>query len=206
MRAYNSELRAQRARESRAVVLAAAIEMFCGRGWVATTMADVASAAGVSRQTVYQQFPNKLALLDACIDHALTGGEGGPVRELPDYRRMGLGDVDERLAAGARWLCAAHERSAAIQHVLDEAAVTDTTAAQRLRVREQNRWDEVCWAVGLILGTRPDDDLVTAIWVLAARRNWLTLVGDRGWSPAQWTDWFVAHARADLASASPAQS
>ncbi|MGC4963497.1 TetR/AcrR family transcriptional regulator [Gordonia sp. DT218] len=197
-RTYNSELRARRALENRGRALAAATEMFCGRGWVSTTMADVASAAGVTRQTVYQQFPNKLALLDACIDHALSAGEGIPVRELAEYRAMGNGRPDERLAAGARWLCAAHIRSAAIQNVLDDAAVTDPAAAQRLRVREANRWDEVQWALTVITGERPDDVIVDAVWLLAARRNWLRLIGERGWTPGQWTEWFIDHARVDL--------
>ncbi|WAC55486.1 TetR/AcrR family transcriptional regulator [Gordonia sp. SL306] len=197
-RTYNSELRARRALENRDRVLAVATEMFCGRGWVSTTMADVATDAGVTRQTVYQQFPNKLALLDACIDHALTAGEGIPVRELAEYRAMGNGPPEERLAAGARWLCAAHVRSAAIQNVLDEAAVTDPAAAQRLQVREANRWDEVQWALTVITGARPADAIVDAVWLLAARRNWLRLIAERGWTPGEWTEWFIGHARIDL--------
>jgi AcrR family transcriptional regulator len=159
-------------------------------------MAAVAGAAGVTRQTVYQQFDGKLELLDACIDLALTAGEGGAVRALEDYRAMGVGTRDARIAAGSAWLRGAHERSARIQNVLDQAAVTDDEAAARLRVREQNRWDEVRHAVSLILGATPDDATVDTVWVLASRRTYLMLVDDRGWTPERWQSWFTTHVHA----------
>lgn len=172
--------------------------MFCERGWSTTTMAEVAAAAGVARQTVYHQFAGKLELLDACIDLALTAGEGGAVRALDDYRAMGDGTPENRIRAGASWLRGAHERSARIQNVLDQAAVTDTDAAARLHVREQNRWDEVRHATTLIFGEAPADDVVDAMWVLASRRMFLMLVDGRGWTPARWERWFVEQLRATL--------
>ena len=197
-RAYSSQLRADRARANRALVVTTATELFCTDGWVPTTMSAVATAAGLTRQTVYQQFDGKLALLDACIDNALSAGRGVRVRELPEYRAMADGAFDRRLAAGAHWLRGAHERSAVIQHVLDQAAVTDSEAAERLRQREANRWDEIRFAVGLVLGTEPADRLVDSIWSLAARSVWLRLVGDRGWSGSEWEAWFVAQARTSM--------
>lgn len=174
--------------------------MFCARKWSATTMASVAGAAGVTRQTVYQQFDGKLELLDACIDLALTAGEGGAVRALEDYRAMGAGSLDARIAAGSAWMRGALERSARIQNVLDQAAVTDDEAAARLPVREQNRWDEVRHAVSLILGGTPDDGTVDTVWVLASRRTFLMLVDGRGWTPGRWESWFAVHVRTAVAS------
>lgn len=179
--------------------IAAATESFCEIGWVATTMAEVARRAGLTRQTVYQQFSGKLVLLNACIDSALSGATGTPLRELPAYRALGSGDVEQRIAAAARWLSAVHMRSAQIQHVLDQAAVTDPAAAELLVQREQRRWEEFRWALGLILDTAPPDRLVDSAWWAASRRGWLTFVGGRGWDAEQWEQWFIAHLRADLA-------
>ncbi|GAA2071340.1 TetR/AcrR family transcriptional regulator [Williamsia deligens] len=190
-REYTSTVRAERAEATRRRLVTTATEMFCARGWSATTMADVATAAGIARQTVYQQFAGKLDLLDACIDLALTAGQGGAVRALDDYRAMGHGTLDARITAGSSWLRGAHERSARIQNVLDQAAVTDAEAAARLRVREQNRWEEVRHAVSLILSSTPDDELVDALWVLASRRTYLMLVDGRGWTSARWQEWFA---------------
>jgi AcrR family transcriptional regulator len=194
-REYSSVLRAERAEATRRRVVAAATDMFCESGWSATTMAGVATAAGVTRQTVYQQFAGKLELLDACIDLALTDGAADAVRALDGFRAMGTGSLAARIDAGSAWLRGAHERSARIQNVLDQAAVTDDEAAARLREREQNRWDEVRHAVSLILGDAPADDLVDAVWVLASRRNYLMLVDGRGWSPTRWQEWFADQAR-----------
>lgn len=191
-RSYISDVRADRSRRTRASVVTAAQEMFCTEGWVATTMARVAEASGVARQTVYLMFATKLALLDACIDAALNEGLDVPVRQLPDYQAMGRGDFGERLAAGASWLAAAHQRSARIQRVLDEAAVTDPAAAARLAEREQTRWREVRWAMSLVLDTEePDDAVVDVVWALGSRDVWLKLVGQRGWTAQEWTTWFT---------------
>ncbi|SIS19334.1 TetR/AcrR family transcriptional regulator [Williamsia sterculiae] len=191
VRTYSSELRTERARTNRARVVATASELFVEQGWVQTTMAQVAERSRLTRQTVYQQFDGKLALLDACIGDALSEGTGNPVRTMPAYEAMGVGDRDDRIRAGARWLGAAHQRSARIQSVLDQAAVTDEDAAARLTVRERNRWDEVRWATRLIVDREPPGHVVDAMWVIASRRQWLSLVDDRGWTPARWQDWFV---------------
>ncbi|KQU03150.1 TetR family transcriptional regulator [Rhodococcus sp. Leaf7] len=190
-RTYTSDVRAERARASRDAVVAAATDSFLRRGWAGTTMADVASAAGLTRQTVYAGFEGKLALLDACIDAALSDGRYVAVRELPEYRAMADGDPMTRVAAAARWLRGAHERSAAIQHVLDEAAVMDPVAATRLAERERTRWDEVRWAGGLVLGVPPADHMTDALWILASRSVWLRLTGERSWTGDRWEAWFA---------------
>ncbi|MEV0714094.1 TetR family transcriptional regulator [Asanoa sp. NPDC050611] len=49
----------------RATLVAAARELAVARGWREVRMADVAAAAGVSRQTVYNEFGDKAGLADA---------------------------------------------------------------------------------------------------------------------------------------------
>lgn len=199
-RPYSSPSRAAQARRTRAVVVAAAHDLFVSQGWVATTMAGVAGRAGVARQTVYLMFESKQALLDICIDERLRGnGADAPVRTQPEYQAMGTGTTAERVTAGAHWLAGAHERSASIQRVLDQAAVTDPAAAARLREREQGRWQEVASAVGLVLGTEPTREFVDLVWTLASRDVWLRLVGQRGWTPAQWQSWFEGALTAAIA-------
>jgi len=190
-RAYSSPTRSAQALRTRAHVVTAAHDLFLSQGWMATTMAGVAERAGVARQTVYLMFESKQALLDVCIDQRLRGsGVDAPVRTQPEYQAIGTGTTAERVTAGARWLAGAHERSAGIQRVLDQAAVTDPAAAARLREREQGRWQEVAFAVGLVLGTKPTREFVDLVWTLASRDVWLKLVEQRGWTPAQWRSWF----------------
>jgi AcrR family transcriptional regulator len=51
----------------RDTVISAVDELARARGWSATTMSDVASAAGVSRQTLYNEFGSRSALVEAYI-------------------------------------------------------------------------------------------------------------------------------------------
>jgi AcrR family transcriptional regulator len=51
----------------RDTVIAAVDELVRTRGWSATTMSDVAAAAGVSRQTLYNEFGSRSALVQAYI-------------------------------------------------------------------------------------------------------------------------------------------
>src|SRR5918997_4719993 len=99
-RAYRSPLRAEQARRTRGVVLDAAGRCFLDRGYAATTMKDVAAAAGVSVQTVFGQ-GSKAALLLGCVDRAVVGDdESTPLaaRE-PFVRFLEAPDLAGKLAA-----------------------------------------------------------------------------------------------------------
>lgn len=73
-RVYRSPLREEQARRTRAAVLDAAGRCFLDRGYAATTMRDIADAAGVSVQTVFGQ-GSKAALLLGCVDRAVVGDD-----------------------------------------------------------------------------------------------------------------------------------
>lgn len=49
------------------MIIAAVDDLARTRGWSATTMSDVAAAAGVSRQTVYNEFGSRQALVEAYV-------------------------------------------------------------------------------------------------------------------------------------------
>jgi AcrR family transcriptional regulator len=61
------------AAEHRQQVLEAALRLFTARGVEAVTMAEIASAAGVGKGTLYRRYADKgqltLALMDACVRH-----------------------------------------------------------------------------------------------------------------------------------------
>lgn len=197
-RTYTSDVRAEQSRQTREAVLQAATRLFVEDGWAATTMARVAARAGVARQTVYLLFDGKLSLLDAAIDDALRGTTGSRVSDQADYLAIGQGSRADRVHTAAAWLDDAHARSARIQRVLDEAAVTDPAAAVLLAEREQNRWQQVRHAATLVLGEDPEPVVVDAVWLLASRTQWLRLVLERGWPRERWREWFAAQVDAAL--------
>src|SRR5262245_5178069 len=81
-RRYESPLRDQQARQTRQAIVAAANRLFVGRGYAATSLADIAREAAVARPTVFSAFGSKAALLREVVDQALAGDdEPVPVSE-----------------------------------------------------------------------------------------------------------------------------
>lgn len=74
-RAYRSTLRADQARETRRRIREAADALFLEGGYVATSMDDIATSAGVSRQTVFSAFGSKANLLKEAFDVRLAGDD-----------------------------------------------------------------------------------------------------------------------------------
>src|SRR4051794_23682077 len=88
-RPYNSQLRRDQAADTRRRILQAAQELFERDGYVATSIAAIASTAGVSLKTVYLVFETKSGLLRA-VWHLLLRGEQDsvPVGEQGWYRSV----------------------------------------------------------------------------------------------------------------------
>ncbi|SHG80542.1 transcriptional regulator, TetR family [Jatrophihabitans endophyticus] len=77
----------------RDTVLAAVDDLARRRGWAATTMADVAKAAGVSRQTLYNEFGSRPALVEAYVAReieTLVDAVGTAVRAHADDAHVAL--------------------------------------------------------------------------------------------------------------------
>lgn len=60
-------LRARKKLESRSAILETASRLIEGRGYDATTMRDIADAAGVSHQTLYNYFPTKALVVHGLL-------------------------------------------------------------------------------------------------------------------------------------------
>jgi len=74
-RPYDASRRARAAADTRARIRRAAHQLFVERGYVATTIRDVARAAGVGERTVYAAFPGKADLFRHALDVATVGDE-----------------------------------------------------------------------------------------------------------------------------------
>ncbi|WP_433894296.1 TetR/AcrR family transcriptional regulator [Streptomyces sp. CA-111067] len=114
----HSTLRAQRRSETQRVIQAHAVRLFSERGYDATTVTDIAAAAGVSPMTVYRHFPTKedLVLIDQhgrlVAEQILAGPAGQPLvgrigRALVDSAAALTGDAEGGgLTAEGRFLLA----------------------------------------------------------------------------------------------------
>src|SRR3954464_14988062 len=88
-RAYNSPRRREQAAATRRQILDAAQRRFERDGYAATTMAAIASEAGVALKTVYVVFETKSGVLRALWHLLLRGDEdAAPVGERQWYREI----------------------------------------------------------------------------------------------------------------------
>src|SRR5262245_52726506 len=65
-------LRERKKADTRAAIRSAAVDLFCTRGYEATTMEAVAAAADVSVRTVFRYFPAKEDLVVAYVERDLS--------------------------------------------------------------------------------------------------------------------------------------
>ncbi|MFI5872580.1 TetR/AcrR family transcriptional regulator [Streptomyces sp. NPDC051445] len=98
------------ARES---LLDAAFKALTHRPWAAVRMVDVAAAAGVSRQTLYNEFGSKEGLARALVRREADGYLAGVDRALAVH-----GDARERLTATAEWTMSAARENVLVRAVL----------------------------------------------------------------------------------------
>ncbi|MFH8495305.1 TetR/AcrR family transcriptional regulator [Streptomyces coeruleorubidus] len=98
------------ARES---LLDAAYAALARRPWSAVRMVDVAAAAGVSRQTLYNEFGSKDGLARALVRREADGYLAGVDRAL-----TGHSDPRDRLTATAEWITSAARENALVRAML----------------------------------------------------------------------------------------
>jgi AcrR family transcriptional regulator len=191
-RSYNSSRRTLQAAQTRDAVVHAAMARFSATGWAGTTLADVADEAGVSVETIYKGFGSKKGLLRATIDAAVVGDtEPIPLAERPEFRALGEGSLDERIASAARMTAAIHARAARVGQAIVEAARADEEVDGWRRELEQRRHLQVRQSITLILGHPLDDQVTTMLWVLYDADTYLKLVHDLGFTAEQYEDFLV---------------
>ncbi|MER6536913.1 TetR/AcrR family transcriptional regulator [Streptomyces sp900105755] len=98
------------ARES---LLDAAYAALARRPWAAVRMVDVAAAAGVSRQTLYNEFGSKEGLARALVRREADGYLAGVERALGSHA-----EAWERLTATAEWMAVAARENVLVRAML----------------------------------------------------------------------------------------
>jgi AcrR family transcriptional regulator len=155
--------------ERRASIVVAAARAFAAGGYAATSMADIASAAGVSHLIVYRHFESKEAIYEAVLERALAHLDLALSAEHASGR---YGPTPATLLAAARadvdayrvlWRHAArepdfaHHADAARRRVLRST----TVALESLVAREHLRWAAratVAYVVEAVLAWIEDGD------------------------------------------------
>jgi AcrR family transcriptional regulator len=186
-----------RTRLARAAVIGAARTLFAERGYAATTIEAISSAADVPQATVYRLFSSKRGILKAILDVSIAGDDQ-PVA-LPQRPRVQtlLADPDpEKQVAGfVKIASEVNSRTAAVYRILVGAASSDSDAAALLEeLNRQRRAGQghlarsLARAGALRPGLR-ESDAADSIYALMSPEVYRLLVIDRNWSPKRYERW-----------------
>jgi AcrR family transcriptional regulator len=189
--------RAEKARQTRRRILAAAGELFVEQGYGATSLQEVADRAGVAVQTIYFVFGTKRALLKELFDLTIAGDDE-PVATMdrPWFRdAMAAETAEEHLRAHISGTREILERVAAITGVWTTALATDPEIATMWGQGEDPRLVVHATATKALMakpGAREDvtaEHAADLLFGLLSPELYLVLVRDRGWSPETWEQW-----------------
>ena len=209
-RSYQSTLRGAQAQSTREAVIAAAARLFVEQGYAATSIEEIAAAAGVSRATVFASVGGKAKLLKTALDVAIVGDdEPVALPERPRSRAI-RAEPDPRkyLALYAELLTEMDGRLAGIHEAVRGAAGVDPDARA---LWESHLAQHRLGAANVIAdltrkgGIRPDLDPESAadiVWLLGPGAYHM-LVLRRGWSPKRFQAWLTETFITQLLPAKP---
>ena len=211
-RRYDSSRRRAQAEATRIDILDAAQRLFAQRGYATTTMEAIAAEAGVALKTVYVAFETKSGLLRALWNHLLRAGRDEvPVAQQDWYREVvDEPDPERKLRMTASASVAVKRRIAPVLEVIRTAAPADADIAalwQRIQAEFHANQRVIVESLAAKQALRPGLDIERAtdiLWTLNHPNLWQLLVGERGWTPEQYEQWFAEAARSQLLGGGPA--
>jgi AcrR family transcriptional regulator len=205
-RSYESPRRREQAAATRRDILDAAQRLFEGQSYAATTMAAIAAEAGVALKTVYVAFHTKSGVLRALWNLLLRGDEDDvPVMDRRWYREvLEEPDPERQLRLNARNSRVVKLRIAPVLEVIRSAAPLDPDIGalwSRIQSDFHDNQRSIVKALDERRGLRPGlgvDRAADVLWTLNHPDLWQLLVGQRGWTPDQYEQWFGDTACAQL--------
>ncbi|GIJ81142.1 regulatory protein, tetR family [Micromonospora phaseoli] len=202
-RPYRSRVREESARRTRQAVVTAATELFVARGYTATSLADVAAAAGVARPTVFAAFGSKAALLRQVLDEALAGDdEPIPVAQRPWYRPVWDADSPTAVLDAYADVCTLiGGRTARVFETVRRAADGSSETAEVWQTLLRNRRFGARMVVERLVTLGPlrqGSDVERAIdevWFYNDPAHYGALVHDLGWDEQTYRGWLARSMR-----------
>ncbi len=201
-RRYDSTLRRERSRRTRARVVETAGLLFVERGYVGTTIPAIAAEAGVAVETVYRCASGKAGLLADAVRAAVAGGAERaevPVGQRAAVRRLHEEPDPHRvLALYAATQPGIWSRVGPLLAVLDAAASTDTslrelrdTIAAERRAGLRQGFGRMLLERGMLREGLTAERAGDIVYAVCGRANHDALVGDCGWSADEYEGWLV---------------
>jgi AcrR family transcriptional regulator len=189
--------RRARSQRTSSRVLAASRDLFLEQGYARTSVEAIADRAGVSAQTVYNQFGTKCELLAAVLDRAIVG-DHAPVTVI-ERSWFAVENGESAADAIGRFAVAATailSRVAPLYDVIRSASSLPEVRRLLTDIRRRRRNDQrhLVRALAATGELRPDLDIAHATDVIYGVVNedvYLLLVTDCRWSRKRFTAWLA---------------
>jgi TetR/AcrR family transcriptional regulator of autoinduction and epiphytic fitness len=206
--------RAERTRLTRRRMVESARELFVSQGYAATTMSQVARAAGVAVQTIYYTFGTKGKLLCEVVETTASGErDRGSAGQPPWVAEMLTADDPQRvLAIGVEHGTAIYDRVASLWPTVAGAAESDAEVADYWRgvaSRRQGAQRAMVARIDELGAIREDlsvDRAGDLVVVLLGHDVYRGLVVDAAWSPDAYRTWVLTTLVGQLLGAAPEES
>jgi AcrR family transcriptional regulator len=191
-------VRTERALATRVRVVEAAGPLFVRDGYLETTMAGIASAAGVAVQTLYLSFGSKMAVLEAALG---VGPEDPPAECVEQLRAEpdGIPALGRYVAATVALIERKHPLDVVLRAAAADPELAELLGRTRRAVLAQHAQavDELAEKPGFTdrISLQRATDVIAAL--LSPETYGLLVVG-QGWAPPDWAEWVCRHLAADL--------
>jgi AcrR family transcriptional regulator len=198
-RSYRSPKREAQAAATRDEIAAAARRLFVAQGYVRTTLADIAEAAGVAVPTVKLAYRTKRSVLVAAWDHAVKDGpDPRPVVEQEWFQEM-IAAPDPRRhlrlqVAGSRQV---KSRIAPIIEVIRAAAPADEEISALWEKMQAEFHDNQRHTIAALRRKGPlragltEDQATDLLYTLNHPTLYDMLVGRLGWPAERYEGWLA---------------
>jgi len=205
-RSYDSTRRREQAAQTQRQILRAAQRLFERDGYATTTVAAIASEAGVAAKTVYLAFESKSGILRALWHLLLRGDQADiPVGEDEWYREtLAEPDPETRIVRVAVRSREVKERAADLMEVIRTAAPADPDIAilwDRIQTNFRDLLRPIVESLrsdGVLRPGLDVDEATDVLWALVHPDVWQLLVNQRGWSIDRYEQWCLDAVRAQL--------
>jgi AcrR family transcriptional regulator len=203
-RSYDARGRRAGAARNREAVLDVAERQFLSHGYARTTVAVIASEAGVSAELVYKTFGGKGGLVKAIYDRRLAGVGPIPAYQRSDEMRERESDPADIFKEWGRLTAEVAETVTPIRLLLRTAAAADPDMAQLLARFEDERLDRMRHHAQFLAERgflRSGVDVETAtdvLWACSSVELYELLVLQRRWPPDRFAAFITDMMRAGL--------
>lgn len=206
-RSYDSRLRREQAEATRTAIAAAAGRLFAERGYAATSIDEIATAAAVGRATVFTAIGGKPELLKAAYRLAVRGPADAntPLGEQARSRRISAeADAHKLLAGYAGVMVEVGRRLAPLYEAVRAAAHADPDAREFWYAITEERRNA---ATGIVRRLAERDALLHGLdrqaaadilWVLNDPGLYRLLVSERRWTQRRFRAWLTSTMQTQL--------